>query len=774
MKLTALQKASKEHIISVFQRKKENTQTRYLLADEVGLGKTKIAAAVINELAKEKTAKNPDNKFIVYYICGNQRVTNQNKNKLIGDCKGVTTKDVRITMQGEYVGDYQNAVESVLILPLTPAITFTSMGSKFEKNEFEYLKDTYDKEAKKEEFEALRNIAFVETIKNLLPPDLIILDEFQNYNGLLEDYLKATPTYPRFSQMMKKAPCLLLSATPFKVKSGEVHDLDPYEDEISTQETTEEKPNPEDEFFVSSTLTTTEESFQTVFHFVVGEQFCDKTHDQSFMYQNFFCRTERAMFMEKEEIMTVETLPTIAQTMKHLSYNQDLLNHCETGMKGYEGNKPSSNHQNWVKIAPSPLNFATRYKSLKLLGEGDSGFLNLKPVPLALEKGLSVPPDGHAGFAMLQEAVLPQGVEELLWIPPTLPIEEKYQNEDNPFWKHRHYTKTLVFCKYRMSTASTAYFMCQERKNRNINQKTMSPQGDCKDDKEYYQNIWESSQETGKCFRKYVEEVVFSEENMPLVRCVTTIYGNDPWAIARYARMGGLKQVVEEYLFLGGDPSLLKHEPSEICLLTGTGADKYSIEKLGFAERFTAQREGITEIKLHTDHESLLQAQFNSPFYPFMLSATKTAQEGLDFHHYCHRMVHFSMPDSPVEFIQREGRMDRYRSHLVRKRLALRFQEKSMTELFAKAAEYSEETAKLSPLFPNWYVSEKEIVKQKEEEEPPVFHRQVWAMPASKEEVFYQQLQQAVAKYRTYMGSHYENDRESFCPFLNRSCQPKL
>lgn len=61
---------------------------------------------------------------------------------------------------------------------------------------------------------------------------------------------------------------------------------------------------------------------------------------------------------------------------------------------------------------------------------------------------------------------------------------------------------------------------------------------------------------------------------------------------------------------------------------------------------------------------------FNSPFKPFVLNSTSIGQEGLDFHWYCHRVVHWNLPSNPIDIEQREGRVNRYKSLVVRKRIA--------------------------------------------------------------------------------------------------------
>ncbi len=65
-----------------------------------------------------------------------------------------------------------------------------------------------------------------------------------------------------------------------------------------------------------------------------------------------------------------------------------------------------------------------------------------------------------------------------------------------------------------------------------------------------------------------------------------------------------------------------------------------------------------------------VSAAFNSPFWPFVLTSTSVGQEGLDFHLWCHAVVHWNLPSNPVDLEQREGRVHRYKNHAVRRNLA--------------------------------------------------------------------------------------------------------
>ena len=70
--------------------------------------------------------------------------------------------------------------------------------------------------------------------------------------------------------------------------------------------------------------------------------------------------------------------------------------------------------------------------------------------------------------------------------------------------------------------------------------------------------------------------------------------------------------------------------------------------------------------------ESVSRA-FNSPFWPFVLISTSIGQEGLDFHLWCHAVVHWNLPSNPVDLEQREGRVHRYKGHAIRRNVASTF-----------------------------------------------------------------------------------------------------
>ncbi|MFN0150833.1 MAG: helicase-related protein [bacterium] len=106
-------------------------------------------------------------------------------------------------------------------------------------------------------------------------------------------------------------------------------------------------------------------------------------------------------------------------------------------------------------------------------------------------------------------------------------------------------------------------------------------------------------------------------------------------------------------LFVDGPSGRLRIEPRRMRGRFAIRFGEYSADNEGAGTRAKAVREA-----------------FNSPFWPFVLASTSVGQEGLDFHAYCHAVVHWNLPANPVDLEQREGRVHRYKGHAVRKNVA--------------------------------------------------------------------------------------------------------
>lgn len=142
-----------------------------------------------------------------------------------------------------------------------------------------------------------------------------------------------------------------------------------------------------------------------------------------------------------------------------------------------------------------------------------------------------------------------------------------------------------------------------------------------------------------------------------------------------------------------------------------------------------------------------VRAAFNSPFWPFLLNSTSVGQEGLDFHWYSRRVVHWSLPSNPIDIEQREGRVNRYKSLLVRQRLAqaldapskIAYPHDVWSNLFRQAASNRTSGTDLEPL---WYVHG----------ETPKLERLVPAVSFSAEQSRLPQLLRVLSLYRLCVG----------------------
>lgn len=184
-------------------------------------------------------------------------------------------------------------------------------------------------------------------------------------------------------------------------------------------------------------------------------------------------------------------------------------------------------------------------------------------------------------------------------------------------------------------------------------------------------------------------------DSTAVIRAVTTATVPYWRQCLEYSGMGGLQGVLDEYLHLlkgefGGsadDPENLLDDvvPELIAALSprrgAVGTHHFAVDngacikrstsrvRARFAVRFGEERADMDGNIMRAD---TVRKAFNSPFAPFVLATTSVGQEGLDFHPYCHAVVHWNLPGNPVDMEQREGRVHRFKGHAVRKNVARR------------------------------------------------------------------------------------------------------
>jgi len=156
--------------------------------------------------------------------------------------------------------------------------------------------------------------------------------------------------------------------------------------------------------------------------------------------------------------------------------------------------------------------------------------------------------------------------------------------------------------------------------------------------------------------------------------------------------------------------------------------------------------------------QTVVQDAFNSPFHPFVLASTSIGQEGLDFHAYCHAVVHWNLPGNPVDLEQREGRVHRYKGHAVRKNIAARYghiplngQRDVWHAMFDQAL--ADRAAGDNDLVPFWLYPI---------DDGAVIERHVPHLPLSRDEERLIDLRRSLAIYRMVFGQSRQEDMVKF------------
>lgn len=157
---------------------------------------------------------------------------------------------------------------------------------------------------------------------------------------------------------------------------------------------------------------------------------------------------------------------------------------------------------------------------------------------------------------------------------------------------------------------------------------------------------------------------------------------------------------------------------------------------------------GKAEDSTSINRKDSLQKAFNSPLRPFVLASTSIGQEGLDFHFYCRKIMHWNLPSNPVDMEQREGRVNRYKCLAVRQDIAkkygygkIEFKKDIWKEMF-QAAE-NEKPKEESDLIPYWCLGKDQEVK---------IERILPLYPLSKDTVNYERLIKVLSLYRLTLG----------------------
>lgn len=237
--------------------------------------------------------------------------------------------------------------------------------------------------------------------------------------------------------------------------------------------------------------------------------------------------------------------------------------------------------------------------------------------------------------------------------------------------------------------------------------------------------------------------------------------------LLNYCKDGNLQAMFDEYghLLTNGldrDDHLLDRLHRSMIEAMNVRTTAYSVDTLNnFKARLAKKKEKAVNVRTHfavsftkgigekdADRKKSVRNSFNSPFRPFVLASTSIGQEGLDFHNYCRRIVHWNLPSNPIDLEQREGRINRFECLAIRQNVADRYGDgpfdKDMWAEMFQVARDTEKTDGCSDLIPFWGLTEAEDMVRIE--------RIVPMYPFSRDEISYERLIKILSLYRLTLG----------------------
>ncbi|MFV8316251.1 helicase-related protein [Mycobacterium sp. 23] len=257
---------------------------------------------------------------------------------------------------------------------------------------------------------------------------------------------------------------------------------------------------------------------------------------------------------------------------------------------------------------------------------------------------------------------------------------------------------------------------------------------------------------------------------MDVMFLLDQIYGKEQpyWrSVLQYCADGNLQSVLDEYCFQ------LKLE------FAGSGIDAAALAQIADraiealtlrTSRYTARatEEQFARIPITVrfalryggavgDAESVrapeVRSAFNSPFWPFVLASTSVGQEGIDFHWWSHSVVHWNLPSNPVDFEQREGRVNRFGGHAVRKNVASAHGRTALAATrpgkhpWQNAFDAAVDHPELGEFSPWWiYPGDARV------------ERLIVHFPLSREDAQYERLRDSLTLYRMMLGQPRQED----------------
>lgn len=585
----------------------------------------------------------PEEPFRVLYICCNLAIAQQNADKL-SSIKQCHDDCDRLSLVWYYLNNYPTPY--IDIYPITSTIVSrNTKGTEYER------KVLGIKELAGETLEEKRPIAEKRSLEKL-NPDLIIFDEFQNFGHIVkiingEKITESDNTenykYERLQKICsvlygkdkdgkaKNPKTLLLSATPFHYEEG-------------------------------TAVKSTQLSYKDIITFLSGDSNIGITGKR--LMDNGFLRSERAQLMSADgDIITYEK-----RFKKHFiecDYKPliPVLSKLKTAIDCTDSRIVTLVPQ-LLMSTPYLWTYQGEYKFADEFKENSIGFKYEDNILYWNKDKTPVPETEHDKYLQFERIVCSRSHDltdnaelsnpsMLLWIPPT-GCKDKL---GGVFKAYADYSKTLVFSNY----TSIPPALCDVL-NARLELKGCTIDKDTKEalyDKQYLKECF--SDVTEDNIRELMEKFI-----KMLEKTGGNALGDKPSAdtIINYCKEGCLKQTIKEYYEIckartNDEQGIINEFNLTFDYIINDNQTENENRK--FAVKVDAT---ILEC---SDKKPTFRRNFNSPFRPFTAVSTSVGTEGLDFHSYCCRIIHYNHPKNPIEYEQKNGRIDRYNSLAVRR-----------------------------------------------------------------------------------------------------------
>jgi hypothetical protein len=277
---------------------------------------------------------------------------------------------------------------------------------------------------------------------------------------------------------------------------------------------------------------------------------------------------------------------------------------------------------------------------------------------------------------------------------------------------------------------------------------------------------------------KFAKDVADMFDKPESIAVVELMYGKSDDAhyrnILKYCVDGNFAAMLDEYAHIlndGNSDSLCEQMCDALKATTASytidtcssfkSGDKKSQIRMRshFAVGFY-QRQGDEKTSQRKEN---LRTAFNAPFRPFVLATTSIGQEGLDFHNYARKIMHWNLPHNPIDIEQREGRINRFKCLAIRRSLAAKyggraFEKDVWNELFDKYA-LSDKRDGDPELVPYWCLPDGGEVK---------IERIVPMYPYSRDKAVYDRLLKILSLYRVTLGQARQEELLEY--LFNKNC----